>query len=158
MKRLLVLAVAAIVMASCGGGEFGTVGKKFDPEEYGITAGTSQSGYIAGKDGKQGSVLEGKISAPPIFDKIKGKDRDKDGKILFIVEKDGKQGLYKAFEKDYMVPCEYEIVDVNASVNLIFLKKHGEEMEKFRLDTREKVVAREVTLEEIQQMQKEKQK
>lgn len=157
MKNCIIFVVTAIILISCGGGDFGTVGSKFDPEKYGITEGNSKSGYFADKDGKKGCVIEEKIAAPAIFDKIRGKDHDKDGKVLFIVEKDGKQGLYKAFEKEYMVPCEYEEVDVNAGANLLFLTKPGEEQEIFKLDTRQKVKTKEVSSwEEVEQIQKEK--
>ncbi len=156
MKKYVLFVAIAVILASCGGGEFGTVGDKFDPEKYGITEGNSKRGYFAGKGGKKGCVLEEKIAAPAIFDKIRGKDHDKDGKILFIVEKDGKQGLYKAFEKGYMVPCEYEEVEINAGANLLFLTKPGEEQEIFKLDTRQKVKTKEVSFwEEVEQIQKE---
>ena len=63
--------------------------------------------------------------------------------VYFVVTKDGKMGLLKAFEKSYSVPCEYELGDIFVSPNLLVLKKQGESPETFRLDsavTNKKVV------------------
>jgi len=134
MKKVALITAAAIMMASCGGGsgDFATVGKKISMGG-GIVNHTGD--YY--EDGK-GYVINDRVAIPPIFDDLKfcieRMNGETFGSDYMIVEKDGKYGVVKMFQKKYVVPCDYEIVSVIPSKNFLFLKKQGEAMETFLLD------------------------
>lgn len=139
-RKYILLVIMAIVLAACGGNEFGTVGNKFDKEKDAskIVEGNYMNGYFKEENGKKGYVFEEKIAIPAVFDNLTGLARDQEGKSLFIVDKEGKKGVVRAFDKGYIVPCEYEKIDATPAKNFLYLQKPGESMKTYCLDTGKK--------------------
>ncbi len=127
------------MLVSCGGGEFSTVGKKYDPGKYTIYTGTEQSFAFKGEAEKYGYALDGKIALPPIFDMMELPKTAEDGTTYFVVNKGGKHGVVKAFEKGYYVPCEYDHVNIFLDGNILVLEKKGEKHQTLRLSNLEKI-------------------
>jgi len=132
MKRVVILAVVAIIMASCDSDpDFATVGKKVN-----MSLGRNSGEYHSSEG--VGYVIDNKIAVPPIFDYIKYCiERNGDetfGSEYMIAEKNGKYGVVKMFQKKYVADCLYEIVSVIPSKNFLFLKRFGEEMRTYLLD------------------------
>jgi hypothetical protein len=144
MKKLAVIAVAVILMTSCGGGDFANVGKNFKDiqERYNyelINPGTYACGYsifnFKNGEGKIGSVTSPMenvymIAVPASFEAVSVLNCKH---TLFLVTKDGKKGVVKAFEKGFFIPCEYKSISMDKANKSILLQKEGGEPEEYRL-------------------------
>ena len=138
MNRIAILILAAMMTASCGGGnsDFTTVGKKIDSNVGKVLTGCSNLDYsvkiFEGKNGKKGCHSSGIIIVPAIFDDIRWLYCQP---LLFAVTKNGKTGLMEALEMRYIIPCEYDGIEAgDPSKSLVYVQK-GEEYETFSCDT-----------------------
>ena len=145
MKKIAILAVAAMMMVACGsggggGGEFATVGQTFEKLQnkhnytmapLGRITCDYTMAYFLSKDGKIGCLWREVICVPAIFDEI---SIISCAQSLFLVIKDGKRGVVKAFEKGYIVPCEYDAI-ISPNPNVLHLQKAGEALVIYDLET-----------------------
>ena len=166
MKKLAIITVAAIVMASCGGDEFASVGKKVDVNKLTLDV-PMKSDHAFDKVSQEVRKLKSSSfsSTPKKTDcdyeilYFKSKDGKKgcviDEKIaipavfdvvkslkcdlkLFTVEKKQLYGLAEAFRKGYVAPCEYVDIDVDWNRKLLYLQKPQEGFETYSFETGKK--------------------
>jgi hypothetical protein len=141
MKKVVIL-VSAMMMFACGSGssEFASVGKEVDVRKMNnVDLMPNWCNYqirsFMGKDDKKGGIIDSKIAIPAVFDRFEVLDCNE---YLFLVEKNGKIGLVEAFKKGYILPCEFELIQVDLDRRLLYIQKPDEAMETYSFDTRKK--------------------
>ena len=91
--------------------------------------------YFKNNQGRKGCAINDTIAVPAVFSSVRLFNCNES---LFIVMKNEKLGMLKAFQKGYIAPCEYSEIDADLYRRLLYLRKPKEEHVTYSLDTGEK--------------------